>query len=140
VQLTLDGRGEKEEVRTTQELNGFEQALAWLSDEEYLLLAYNMNGKTLSAGKHALLYIGDADITQLRLADAIGHPVNVIAGEGTTNIEVMGSRVQRQEGIYDLQGRKLSTLIATPYSQRENSQFSTLKKGVYIINGQKVVK
>jgi len=140
VQLTLDGRGEKEEVRTTQELNGFEQALAWLSDEDYLLLAYNMNGKTLSAGKHALLYIGDADITQLRLADAIGHPVNVIAGEGTTNIEVMGSRVQRQEGIYDLQGRKLSTLIATPYSQRENSQFSTLKKGVYIINGQKVVK
>ena len=131
VQLSLDGRCEKSDVRTAQDLNGFEQASAWLTDEDYLLLAYSMNGKTLSAGKHALLYVGDADITQMRLGDVIGRPVNAIAGEGTTNIATMGSRVKRQEGIYDLQGRKLSPLI---------SHLSPLKKGVYIINGQKVVK
>ncbi len=131
VQLSLDGRCEKSDVRTAQDLNGFEQASAWLTDEDYLLLAYSMNGKTLSAGKHALLYIGDADITQMRLGDVIGRPVNAIAGEGTTNIATMGSRVKRQEGIYDLQGRKLS-----PFT----SHLSPLKKGVYIINGQKVVK
>lgn len=131
VQLSLDGRCEKSDVRTAQDLNGFEHASAWLTDEDYLLLAYSMNGKTLSAGKHALLYIGDADITQMRLGDVIGRPVNVIAGEGTTNIATMGSRVKIQEGIYDLQGRKLSPLT---------SHLSPLKKGVYIINGQKVVK
>ena len=131
VQLSLDGRCEKSDVRTAQDLNGFEQASVWLTDDDYLLLAYSMNGKTLSAGKHALLYIGDADITQMRLGDVIGRPVNAIAGEGTTNIATMGSRVKRQEGIYDLQGRKLSPLT---------SHLSPLKKGVYIINGQKVVK
>lgn len=131
VQLNLDGRYKKEEVRTTQELNGFEQASVWLTDDDYLLLAYSMSGKTLSAGKHALLYVGDSDISQLRISDINGHNVTVIAGDGITQIDVMGSRVQRQEGIYDLQGRKLSTV---------NSPLSTLKKGVYIINGQKVVK
>ena len=98
---------------------------------DYLLLAYSMNGKTLESGKHALLYIGDSDITQLRLSDAYGRQIKAIAGQGTTNVTTMGSRIKRQEGIYDLQGRKLLTF---------NSQLSTLKKGVYIINGQKVVK
>ena len=131
VQLTLDGKVQKEEVRTADDLKGFEQASAWLTDEDYLLLAYSMNGKTLESGKHALLYIGDSDITQLRLSDAYGRQIKAIAGQGTTNVTTMGSRIKRQEGIYDLQGRKLLTF---------NSQLSTLKKGVYIINGQKVVK
>lgn len=131
VQLNLDGRYKKEEVRTTQELNGFEQASVWLTDDDYLLLAYSVSGKTLSAGKHALLYVGDSDISQLRISDVNGYNVKVIAGDGTTQIDVMGSRVQRQEGIYDLYGRKLSTI---------NSKLSTFKKGVYIINGKKVVK
>ena len=131
VQLNLNGRCKKEDVRTTQELKGFEQASVWLTDDDYLLLAYSMNGKTLTAGKHALLYVSDSDISQLRISDVNGHNVKVIAGDGATQIDVMGSRVQRQEGIYDLYGRKLSTL---------NSQLSTFKKGVYIINGKKFVK
>ena len=131
VQMNLDGRCKKEEVRTSDELKEFEQASAWLTDDDYLLLAYSMSGKTLSAGKHALLYIGDSDISQLRISDVNGHNVTVVAGDGTTIIDAMGSRVQRQEGIYDLYGRKLSTI---------NSKLSTFKKGVYIINGKKVVK
>ena len=131
VQVTLDGKGQKEEIRTADDLKGFEQASAWLTDEDYLLLAYSMNGKTLEPGKHALLYVGDSDITQLRLSDSHGRQIKAIAGQGSTNLDTMGSRIKRQEGIYDLQGRKLSTF---------NSQLSTLKKGVYIINGQKVVK
>jgi hypothetical protein len=116
---------------TTSDLDGFEKASAWLSDEDYLLIAYSLTGKTMAAGRHALLDIGDADISQLRLSDAYGHNVKVVAGQGTTNIETMGSRVMRQKGVYDLQGRKLSNL---------RSPFSTLKKGVYIIDGKKVVK
>jgi subtilisin family serine protease len=128
VQLNLP---EKKDMTVADDLNGFEHASAWLSDNDYLFLAYNMNGKTLSAGKHALLRIGDAEISNIRLSDTMGGNVNVEGGEGTTSISAMGSKVMRQEGIYDLQGRKLSTL---------NSQLSTLKKGVYIINGEKVVK
>lgn len=131
VQLNLYERCKKETVRTDQGLNGFEQASTWLTDEDYLLIAYSMANKTLSVGKHALLFIGDADISQLRVCDANGHIVKAMPGGGTTNIDAMGSRVQRQKGIYDLQGRKLSNL---------NSKLSTIKKGVYIINGQKVVR
>ena len=131
VQLTLDGRGKKEKVRVSEDLDGFEQASAWLTDDDYLLLAYSMSGKTLSAGKHALLYVSDSDISQLRISDFNGHNVTVIVGDGATQIDVMGSRVQRQEGIYDLYGRKL---VDGKSSNRK------LPHGVYIINGKKVVK
>ena len=127
VQLTLDGRGQMEEVRAAEDLDGFEQASAWLSDNDYLFLAYSLNGKTLSPGKHALLYIGDADITSLRLSDTQGKNIDAHHGDGTTGIDRMGKHVMNINGVYDLQGRKLSPL--TP-----------LKKGIYIINGKLVVK
>jgi len=130
VQLTLDGRGKMEDVSVASDLDGFETASAWLSDNDYLFLAYSMNGKTLAPGKHALLHIGDADITSLRLSDTSGKNVNVNQG-GTTGIDRMGKHVMNVEGVYDLQGRKLST---------QNFELSTLKKGIYIINGKKVVK
>ena len=127
IQLTLDGRGLMEDIRVAEDLDGFEQASAWLSDNDYLFLAYSLNGKTLSPGKHALLHIGDADITSLRLSDTTGKNVNVSNGNGTTGIDRMGKHVMNVNGVYDLQGRKLSS--TTP-----------LKNGIYIINGKKVVK
>ena len=130
VQLMLDGRGKMEDVSVASDLDGFETASAWLSDNDYLFLAYSMNGKTLAPGKHALLHIGDADITSLRLSDTSGKNVNVNLG-GTTGVDRMGKHVMNVEGVYDLQGRKLST---------QNFELSTLKKGIYIINGKKVVK
>jgi subtilisin family serine protease len=130
-QLNLDVRSQMDDVRVSEDLNGFEHVTAWLSDNDMLFLAYNMNGKTLTPGKHALLKIGDADVTQIRLSDTQGHNVMVVAGEGATAVDAMGSKVQTQKGVYDLQGRKLS-----PF----NSHLSTLKKGVYIVNGEKVVK
>ena len=127
VQLTVDGRGRMEDVRVDEDLDGFEQASAWLSDDDYLFLAYSLNGKILTPGKHALLYIGDAEISSLRLSDTAGKNVNVSNDDGTTGIDRMGKHVMNVNGVYDLQGRKLSS--DTP-----------LKKGIYIINGSKVVK
>lgn len=127
VQLTLDRRSQMEDVRVAGDLDGFETASARLSDNDYLFLAYSMNGKTLAPGKHALLYIGDAEISSLRLSDTTGKNVNVSNGDGTTGIDRMGKHVMNVNGIYDLQGRKLSS--TTP-----------LKNGIYIINGKKVVK
>lgn len=120
-QLNLDVQ---KDIKVAEDLDGFEHTSAWLTDNDYMFLAFNMNGKTLTAGKHALLNIGNADLTSLRLSDTQGRNVMVEAGEGTTGISAMGSKVMNQKGIYDLQGRKVTML----------------KKGVYIINGEKVVK
>ena len=127
VQLTMDERSLMEDVKVAEDLEGFEQASAWLSDNDYLFLAYSLNGKTLTPGKHALLYIGDSEISSIRLSDTTGKNINVSSGNGTTGIDRMGKHVMNVNGVYDLQGRKLSPL-------------TSLKKGIYIINGKKVVK
>ena len=48
---------------------------------------------------------------------------------------------QRPTGIYDLQGRRVGTLRSseTSTSQPLNSSTSQLPKGIYIVNGRKVV-
>ena len=127
VQLTLDGKCQMEDVRVAEDLDGFETASAWLSDNDYLFLAYSMIGKALAPGKHALLHIGDAEITSLRLSDTTGKNVNVSNGDGTTGVDRMGKYVMNINGVYDLQGRKLSPQ-------------APLRNGVYVINGNKVVK
>lgn len=116
-------------IIVAEDLKGFEHTSAWLSDNDYLFLAYNMNGKTLTPGKHALLHIGDAMIAQIRLSDANGHNV-LVTGDDATKVNRMASDVMTIPGIYDMQGRKLSG----------NTDDVKLPKGVYIINGQKVVR
>ncbi len=128
VQLNMP---EMKDITVAEDLKGFEHTSAWLSDNDYLFLAYNMNGKTLSAGKHALLKIGDAEISSIRLSNAMGGNVPVGGGEGTTRIDAMGSKIQLQGGVYNLKGQKVAA---------ESNDLKKLPKGVYIINGQKVVK
>jgi len=126
VQLTVDDLSKQDDISVASDLDGFETASSWLSDNDYLFLAYSMSGKTLSPGKHALLHIGDAEVVSIRLSDAQGKNVNV-DHNGTTSIDRMGKHVMNVNGVYDLQGRKLSPA-------------SPLKKGIYIINGSKVVR
>ena len=132
VQLALNEelRMKSEEFATAPDLDGFEHTSAWFSDNDYLFLAYNMNGKTLPAGKHALLHIGNGLIAQMRLADNAGHNVEAI-GDDATRINRMATDVMTVPGIYDLQGRKLTG---------NSEQQYRLPKGVYIINGKKVVR
>lgn len=120
---------EDADISVADDLKGFEHTGAWLSDNDYLFLAYNMNGKTLAPGKHALLYIGNSKISQMRLSDADGHNVMAIGSEAT-GIDRMATDVMKVKGIYDLQGRKISG----------NGDMKNLPKGIYIVNGQKVVR
>ena len=118
------------EIRVAEDMRGFEHTSAWLSDNDYLFLGYNMNGKTLSAGKHAILIIGDAQIADIRLSDAYGH--NIMTESSTVDkIDRMARDVMTVSGIYDLQGRKISG---------KATDLQKLPKGVYIVNGQKVIK
>lgn len=127
VQLTME---EPKTIQVTRDLDGFEQASAWLTDNDYLFLAYNMNGKTLPAGKHALLNIGEATLSGIVLSDAQGHNVNLEAGNGTTAID-QTKQIEYRGTIYNLKGFKVGN---------KTSDLQKQPKGVYIINGKKVVK
>ena len=82
VQLSLNGDSD-EAVTPLDALNGFEKIGLWQTDEDYLFLAYSLSGKTLGVGTHALLQIGDADITGLVLCDAQGHNVEAVPQAST---------------------------------------------------------
>ena len=128
VQLNLP---RKTDIVVADDLNGFEHTSSWLSDNDYLFMAYNLSGKTLPAGKHAMLKIGDAEISKLILSNTRGGVVPSNPGDGTTNIDAMGAKVMQQGGIFNLKGQKISG---------KANDLEKLPKGVYIINGEKVVK
>lgn len=118
------------EVTATGEMEGFEQASSWLSDNDFIYLAYSMSGKTLAAGKHAILNIGNAKIMDIRLSDAAGKNVEAKAGE-LSSITRLGSDVMNVSGIYTLTGVKLSG---------RSSDLKKLPAGIYIVDGKKMVK
>lgn len=118
------------QITATDEMEGFEQASSWLSDNDFLFLAYSMSGKTLAAGKHAILNIGDAKITDIRLSNAAGKNVEAKAGE-LSSITRLGSDVMNVSGIYTLTGMKISG---------RSNDLKKLPAGIYIVDGQKVVK
>lgn len=118
------------EVTATGEMEGFEQASSWLSDNDFIYLAYSMSDKTLAAGKHAILNIGNVKIMDIRLSDAAGKNVEAKAGE-LSSITRLGSDVMNVSGIYTLTGVKLSG---------RSSDLKKLPAGVYIVDGKKVVK
>jgi hypothetical protein len=113
----------------TDEMRSFELASAWLTDSDYLLLAYSFGAKTLEPGKHAVLKLGSGELKSLRLSDTQGRLVRAVPGEATVIKAPMGSRVMNTKGVYNLNGQKMTGNADTK-----------LRKGVYIINGQKIVK
>ena len=128
VMLNLDPQ---KSVTVSDDLVGFEHTSAWLSENDYMFMAYNMNGKALSAGKHALLRIGDAEVSGLILSTIIGEPVNIHEVGGTTAIETVETKTQKVNGVFNLKGHKMAD---------KASDLEKLPKGIYIIDGEKVVK
>ena len=130
IQVQLDVV-EGQEIYTAEDLDGFETASAWLSNTDYLFIAYSMSGKSLTPGRHALLHIGVAKLTSLRLSDAAGHNISVTEKGGeTTGMDSFRRNVVSSRGVFDLSGRKVTV------SDKQES----LPHGVYIIDGKKVVK
>ena len=76
------------EIKPLEALDGFEKVTNWINDHELLFMAYSMSGKTIPAGRHALLEIGDAELSSIVLSDAQGHNVLPIDGT-TTNLGVV---------------------------------------------------
>ena len=81
------------EFKVLEALEGFEQVFEYDSiTGEHLFLAYSMVGKTIPAGRHALIEIGDAEMTEIILSDPTGRNVLPIDGTATN----LGSVEQMQ--------------------------------------------
>lgn len=79
------------EITPLEALNGFETVSDNQGENGYLFMAYSMSGRTISAGKQALLRIGSAEMTEIVLCDATGKSIIGIDGNtsGVGAIEAM---------------------------------------------------
>ncbi len=87
------------------------------------LMSFSVAGHAIPAGRQAIVYIGDASLVDVVLSDKWGCPVNVEYSSVTGIVNVNSKVTDSRSEIYDLSGRR----VTKP------------SKGIYIINGKKVV-
>lgn len=74
---------EKAVITPLDALDGMEKVLTQMNENQRLFLSYSMSGKTIEAGKNAILQIGDHAVSDIKLSDAMGN--NVMAINGNVN-------------------------------------------------------
>ena len=103
------------EITALEALKGMEQTSVWTSDEEYLFLAYSMSGKTIPAGTHALLQIGDeAVVTKIIASDSKGHNIAVVDNNATGIGKVEAMQLQMPAP------NPFTTVLNVPYTIGKN--------------------
>ena len=82
------------EISVLEALKGFETT-SWTTATNFNFMAYSMSGKVLEVGKHALLYVGDAEIKKIILSNADGQNIPAIKKTATdlSSIEAMQMRL-----------------------------------------------
>ena len=133
--VQINARLEKDgSVKGLEVLNGFEQTGAWLSDEDYIFMAYNMAGRTVSAGRHAVAVVNNGEVSDMRLSDAMGANIKVKFETGESGVEDVRADVEVRpfaKGVYTVTGVKVA----------DNADaLNRMPAGVYIVDGQKVIK
>ena len=105
VQFTFDAEAE---ISALEALNGFEQ-MTWNSVENLNFMAYSMSGKTLGVGKHALLYVGDAEMKKIILSNTDGKNIPAIQRTTTdlSSVEAMQMRLTHPNPF--------TTMVNIPY-------------------------
>ena len=78
VQAELSGSRSTTEISVLPALRGMENTGDWVSDEAYRFVAFSLSGKTLDSGRHALLSIDDAELSNLILVDTAGKRVMAV--------------------------------------------------------------
>ena len=104
-------------------LNGMENVSS-MKDVSCQFMSYSLCGKTIPAGRHAILRVGNAQVLGIVLSDVRGREI-LAEYQTPTFVDTIQpeQQVTPREGIFDLMGRR----IQTPQ-----------KKGIYVINGKKV--
>ena len=96
------------EISVLEALNGFETT-TWTTASNFNFMAYSMSGKVLEVGKHALLYVGDAELSNIVLSNAQGQNVPAIKKMPTSlsSIEAMQMRLPNPNPF--------TTIVNIPY-------------------------
>lgn len=144
-------------------VNGFEKVATRNADGSLVVMAYNMNGAVIPAGKQALLRIGDKELTDIVLADSEGNGIIALKGDNLATNDIIavpaqimrafpnpfekevtitfavGSDHSQQATLVmtDLVGRQVGRkVIETPNAGRYSYIWNAegLKKGVYFIS------
>lgn len=144
-------------------VNGFEKVASRNADGSLMVMAYNMNGAVIPAGKQALLRIGDKELTDIVLADSEGNGIIALKGDNLATNDIIavpaqimrafpnpfekevtitfavGSDHSQQATLVmtDLVGRQVGRkVIETPNAGRYSYIWNAegLKKGVYFIS------
>ncbi|MBP3823147.1 MAG: S8 family serine peptidase [Bacteroidaceae bacterium] len=126
LQLFLSGCESADEVTPLAALDGMEYATSSLNTKLSTLnfLTYSLARRTIPAGRHAILRVGNARVSDIILSDLQGRQVQVQYQLPTIVEEMENEYVNRQLSIgtfFDLTGRR----VKVP------------NKGIYIINGKK---
>lgn len=95
VQVHLNGIDADTAVTPLDGLNGFETMGDMDEQGNYLFLGFSLSGKSISAGSHALLRVGNASIDQLVLSDSFGKK---IMAADATNFSGVGALECMQMG------------------------------------------
>lgn len=95
VQVHLNGIEADTTVTPLDGLNGFETMGDMDEQGNYLFLGFSLSGKSISAGSHALLRVGNASIDQLVLSDSYGKKIMVA---DATNFSGVGALECMQMG------------------------------------------
>ena len=96
------------EISVLEALNGFETT-TWTTATSHNFMAYSMSGKVLEVGKHALLYVGDAELSNIVLSNAQGQNVPAIKKTATdlSSVEAMQMRLPNPNPF--------TTMVNIPY-------------------------
>ena len=141
------------------DLEGFETVSANISEGKWLFIAYSMSGKSLNAGKHALLILDDASLSDIILSDRNGNNVEAVRNEDsavdaivtdyvsapypnpfveTLNISYcanIGSKVEIL--VHDVAGRLIHSAKAKPAKDGINIYKwapKGISQGIYFVN------
>ena len=161
VQFTIVGCSASD-VELLAALDGFEKVSAE-NDGNLTLIAYSMSGRTIAAGKQALLRLGNRELDDIVLSDERGNAVIALKGDnlGATDIEAVPAQIMKafpnpfdeevtisfvvgseRSGkarleMNDMQGRKVGAAeIETATAGRYNYKWkaSGMEKGVYFVS------
>ena len=119
VQCTINAAAGTEIV-PVERFAGFESVGQWTGDDSYTYLAYSMSGNTIPAGEHALLKIGDAQLSEIILSDPRGN--NVVAIDSSMG----GIGAMEQMQISEPYPNPFKEYVSIPYAigQEGNHQVS----------------
>ena len=107
------------------------------ADGQLHVIIYNASGKTLPVGETVLGNLADgSSVSHAMLVDEEARSVSVSLNDPeaqlVTGVENREQKTENNSEIYDLSGRRIN-------SQTLDSRLSTFDKGVYIVNGKKVI-